>query len=228
MRSRRRRSTRSCARRRSEQDGAVFLTAALTGLRLGELLALAWGDVDFAGQAVRVRRSYTAHGGLSSPKSGRVRSVPMVPDVARALAALATREWFTADDDLVFPGQTGGAPGRRRPADPLQGRASSEPACGRCASTTCATPSGRSPSAVPRCRRSRRGWATRASRRRCGTSITATAAMKHGCSPKRSASSSPRPRPHAPRRDTWPLCIGGAADSSWITHASIASSRNRQ
>ena len=92
----------------SEQDGALFLTAALTGLRMGELLALAWGDLDFAGQAVRVRRSYTAHGGLSSPKSGRVRSVPMVPDVARALAALATREWFTADDDLVFPGQTGG------------------------------------------------------------------------------------------------------------------------
>ena len=72
------------------------------------MLALAWEDLDFAGQAVRVRRSYTAHGGLSSPKSGRVRSVPLVPDVVGALAALATREWFTADDDLVFPGQTGG------------------------------------------------------------------------------------------------------------------------
>ena len=55
-----------------------------------------------------MRRSYTAHGGLSSPKSGRVRSVPMVPDVARALAGLATREWFTEDDDLIFPGQPGG------------------------------------------------------------------------------------------------------------------------
>jgi integrase len=92
----------------TDQDGAVYLTAALTGLRLGELLALAWADIDFAGQAIRVRRSFTAHGGLSSPKSGRVRSVPMVPDVAHTLAALATREWFTAEGDLVFPGQTGG------------------------------------------------------------------------------------------------------------------------
>jgi integrase len=91
----------------SEQDGAVFLTAAFTGLRMGELLALQWGDVDFGGQSIRVRRSYNAHGGLSSPKSGKVRSVPMVPDVASALAALGTRELLTGDEDLVFLGDFG-------------------------------------------------------------------------------------------------------------------------
>ena len=31
----------------SEQDGALFLTAAFTGLRMGELLALRWRDADF-------------------------------------------------------------------------------------------------------------------------------------------------------------------------------------
>ncbi len=91
----------------SERDGAMFLAAAFTGLRMGELLALRWGDVDFAGEVIRVRRSYNAHGGLTTPKSGRVRSVPMVPYVGKALARLATRHELVADDDLVFPGELG-------------------------------------------------------------------------------------------------------------------------
>jgi integrase len=43
----------------SERDGALYLTAAFTGLRMGELLALRWRDVDFAGSAIRVRASST-------------------------------------------------------------------------------------------------------------------------------------------------------------------------
>ncbi len=68
----------------SEADGAIFLTAAFTGLRRGELLALRWRDIDFAGSTIRVRTSYAA-GRLSTPKSGKVRAVPMAPDVASAL-----------------------------------------------------------------------------------------------------------------------------------------------
>jgi integrase len=90
----------------SEQDGALYLTAAFTGLRRGELLALRWRDVDFAGSTVRVRASYAA-GALTSPKSGKVRSVPLAPEVAEALAKLSKRERFTSDDDLVFVGETG-------------------------------------------------------------------------------------------------------------------------
>jgi len=84
-----------------EQDTAVFLTAAFTGLRMGELRALRWRDVDFGRSVVRVRASYAA-GELSVPKSGKVRSVPMVDEVAAALARLSEREWFVGDDDLVF------------------------------------------------------------------------------------------------------------------------------
>src|SRR3954447_26201400 len=92
----------------SEQDAALYLTAAFTGLRLGELLALQWSDVDYAGEAIRVRRSYNVHGGVGTPKSGKVRSVPMVADVAQALAALQARRRFVRDEDLVFPGESGG------------------------------------------------------------------------------------------------------------------------
>ena len=90
----------------SEQDEAIFLTAAFTGLRRGELLALRWRDVDFAGQVIRVRASY-AEGQLTTPKSGKVRSVPMAPDVAKALAGLSERGVGTGDDDLVFAGPGG-------------------------------------------------------------------------------------------------------------------------
>jgi integrase len=91
----------------SKQDACMFLTAAFTGLRMGELLALEWRDIDFAGDAIRVRRSYNVHGGVGSPKSGKVRSVPMVPDVAEQLAALAGREDFVEPEELAFPGALG-------------------------------------------------------------------------------------------------------------------------
>jgi integrase len=54
----------------SEQDAAIFLVAAFTGLRRDELLALRWRDVDFSGSAVRVRASYAA-GQLTTPKWAR-------------------------------------------------------------------------------------------------------------------------------------------------------------
>ncbi len=91
----------------SEQDGAIYLTAAMTGLRRGELVALRWRDVDFAGQAIRVRANYS-FGELVTPKSGKVRSVPMVQEVAEALARLSQREHFTRDEDPVFAGTVGG------------------------------------------------------------------------------------------------------------------------
>lgn len=90
----------------SEQDGAIFLTAALTGLRMGELLALRWRDVNFLAQTVRVTASYTV-GKLGTPKSGLGRAVPLVDEVARALARLANRERWTGPDDLVFVGHAG-------------------------------------------------------------------------------------------------------------------------
>jgi integrase len=91
----------------SEQDAAIFLTAAFTGLRQGELLALHWRDVDFERRVIRVHRTYKSGNGVSTPKSGRGRSVPMADEVAQALARLSEREHFTEDDDLVFRGPRG-------------------------------------------------------------------------------------------------------------------------
>jgi integrase len=79
----------------SESDGAIFLTAAFTGLRRGELLALRWREIGFDASAIRVRASYAACQ-LSTPKSGKVRSVLMARDVAAALARLGQSKQFVA------------------------------------------------------------------------------------------------------------------------------------
>lgn len=59
----------------SEQHGAIFLAAAFTGLRRGELIALRWRDVDFECSSIRVSGSY-ANGQLTTPKSGHGRVCP--------------------------------------------------------------------------------------------------------------------------------------------------------
>lgn len=91
----------------SEQDGTIYLTAAFTGLRMGELLALRWRDVDFPNSAIHVRQSFT-NGRVDTPKSGQERTVPLADEVAQALARLNKRKSHTTDDDLVFCGKRGG------------------------------------------------------------------------------------------------------------------------
>jgi integrase len=83
-------------------DHALYLTAALTGLRQGELLALRWADVDFAARVIRVRRTYT-RGRWSTPKSARaIRAVPLAEQVRRELRRHRDISPYDADTNLVF------------------------------------------------------------------------------------------------------------------------------
>jgi integrase len=140
--------------------GALFTVAAFTGLRMGKLRALRWRDVEFAKQTIHVRASFTL-GRSGPPKSGKVRSMPLIDQAAAALDQLSLRE-HSGLDDLVFGGVTGGhfdggdvrdrfyealeAAGlgdRRTKPDPI-------------VSTTCATRSARSPWKRGRCTTCRR------------------------------------------------------------------------
>jgi integrase len=61
-----------------EEDRALWATAFYAGLRLGELLALQWDDVDLAGGVIRVERSWDVKEGPIEPKSRKgVRRVPI-------------------------------------------------------------------------------------------------------------------------------------------------------
>lgn len=88
---------------------ALFVVAAFTGLRQGELRALRWCDVDFAKANIHVRVNLPAGGDgkAAPPKSQKVRSVPMIPQAATALDRLSRRADLTGPMDLVFPSALG-------------------------------------------------------------------------------------------------------------------------
>ena len=83
-------------------EAPLYLTAAMTGLRQGELLGLRWRDVDFSARKVRVVSPYV-RGEFGDPKSeGSGRSVPLADRVAKELEKLRARTAYSADKDLVF------------------------------------------------------------------------------------------------------------------------------
>lgn len=94
---------------RAAVDGtdAAIIVAAYTGLRTDELRALRWRDVDFTTATLHVRRNKPAGGSERAPKSGQVRSVPLMDDAARELDRLSRRERFTGTGDRVFCSETG-------------------------------------------------------------------------------------------------------------------------
>ena len=102
-----------------EELGAVerplYLAAAMTGLRQGELIALPWQDIDWLARRIRVADNFPR--GRSdrrdSPKSHEGRSVPMADRVAAELERHFQRSAFRADTDLVF-----GHPQTGKPLDP--------------------------------------------------------------------------------------------------------------
>jgi len=81
----------------------MFTLALRTGLRLGELRALRWDDVDLVAGRLMVRRC-DWRGHLGTPKSGRNRELPLSGD---ALAALKAQRHLRGE--LVFCAEAGRA-----------------------------------------------------------------------------------------------------------------------
>jgi integrase len=79
----------------------LYLCAAMTGLRQGELIALRWRDVDWTASRIRVAESFT-HGHFDSPKNHRGRSVPLADRLAQELDLHFQHSLWTRDNDLVF------------------------------------------------------------------------------------------------------------------------------
>jgi integrase len=80
----------------------LVLTAAMTGMRLGELRALRWQDLDMAAMKVRVRQSYVL-GQYGAPKSRRsARAIPLASRLVAELDEHHRTTVWNGDGDLVL------------------------------------------------------------------------------------------------------------------------------
>lgn len=95
-------------------DRALYVTAAMTGLRQGELRGLRWEAIDWSAQRVLVQRNIV-RGKQTSPKSRKARSVPLAPQVAVELAALHDQTPWKGAQHPVFAtrGRVSRSRGRR-------------------------------------------------------------------------------------------------------------------
>jgi integrase len=85
----------------------MVLLAVLTGLRVGEILALRWQDVDLEGGELRVVQA-VYRGCLGSPKTrGSKRTIPLPETVIGALTNLAQWTRGLTPERLVFPSRKG-------------------------------------------------------------------------------------------------------------------------
>ncbi|MFN2471051.1 MAG: tyrosine-type recombinase/integrase [Gaiellaceae bacterium] len=86
----------------SERVRAALGLASYAGLRLGEVRALAWRDVDLAAGTITVRRSALPDGTLKAPKTGAGnRTVPLLPALRRLLVEWKLRSPRARPDDLI-------------------------------------------------------------------------------------------------------------------------------
>jgi integrase len=90
----------------------VVLTAAMTGLRQGELLGLRWRDVDWSVQRIRVRNTFVRgeHSAEGKSDLSTRRSVPMTDRLAGELDRWSRRTVYSGDDELVFAHPHSGNP----------------------------------------------------------------------------------------------------------------------
>ena len=81
----------------------MALTDAATALRVSEVLALKWNDLDFIDHLIQVRRAYVDRR-FGPPKSKASKApVPMHPLLAAHLLAWRKETLYPGDEDFVFP-----------------------------------------------------------------------------------------------------------------------------
>jgi integrase len=91
----------------NEPVRTIVLLAVMTGLRIGEILALRWGRINLSAGTLRVEETcYKGNFGTPKTRASR-RELPLAPVVVQALRAHHIRCRNSADDALVFATRQG-------------------------------------------------------------------------------------------------------------------------
>lgn len=86
----------------------LVMTAVMTGMRRGEVLALTWGDVDWRRNRIHVRRSIGLNGQAKQPKTRRsVRAIALTPTLVSELRRHRLASSFSGEEDLIFASKRG-------------------------------------------------------------------------------------------------------------------------
>ena len=90
----------------------LFMVAALTGMRQGEIMGLKWQDVDWEAGQIHVKRTFTSNRFYNPKSKTSKRKIDLAPQLTSQL-----KEWQLAcpptKNDLLFPGEEG-----KKPMDP--------------------------------------------------------------------------------------------------------------
>ena len=81
---------------------ALFATTALTGARLGELLALQWRHVDLAGRKLRIEQSLWRSQLFAPKTAGSVRTIHFGEGLAQVLTEHSQETARKSPEDFVF------------------------------------------------------------------------------------------------------------------------------
>jgi integrase len=91
----------------------MALTLARTGIRLGEVITLQWGDIDFHGRFINVRRNLS-RGKIQTPKNGKSRKIDMSQQLTATLKELrharkleAIKKGWGGVPEFVFVNESG-------------------------------------------------------------------------------------------------------------------------
>jgi integrase len=91
----------------AEPHRTMVLTAACLGLRVSELIALQWGDLDFEGLTIKIARSFV-RGEINETKNEASEStLPLDLDLAEVLLAHKANAVYRSNSDYVFAGESG-------------------------------------------------------------------------------------------------------------------------